>query len=130
MKVKAYKAGDKPDGRRGLSGRVKRATLVSAVLLLISGVAVAGPSAGTGKAISGQCAACHGSNGVAVNSQYPNLAGQNYQYLVQQLQRFKSGQRNNAIMHGIASGLSKTQIQDLAAYYSSMKKAACRGMMH
>lgn len=127
MKVKAYKTGDKPDGSRGFSGGIKRATVAFAVLLLISGVAVADPSASTGKAISGQCAACHGSDGIAVNSQYPDLAGQNYKYLVTQLQRFKSGERNNAIMHGIASGLSKTQIQDLAAYFSSVKRAACRG---
>jgi len=103
-----------------LYGGLKGAGVVSLVLLLLSGTAVASPSASSGKAISGQCAACHGSDGIAVNSKYPNLAGQNYKYLVQQLHRFKSGKRNNAIMHGIASGLSKQQIKDLAAYYSSL----------
>ena len=70
------------------------------VLLGLSSLAAADPSASSGQAISGQCAACHGSNGMAVNSQYPNLAGQNYQYLVQALEHFKQGDRNNAIMHG------------------------------
>lgn len=125
MKFKAHK-GSYKSGSRSISRGVKKLVLVPAALLMISGVAMAGPSASTGKSISGQCAACHGSDGVAVNSQYPNLAGQNYQYLVQQLQSFKSGQRNNGIMHAMASGLSKTQIQDLAAYYSSLKGASCK----
>lgn len=79
------------------------------------------PSASTGKAISGMCAGCHGSKGKATNTQYPNLAGQNYQYLLEQLKNFKSGQRSNPIMHGMTSGLSKTQMKDLAAYYSELK---------
>lgn len=126
MTFKAHKNSRKPDERWSISRRMKRMALMPAALLIVSCVAMAGPSANTGKSISGQCAACHGSDGVAVNSQYPNLAGQNYQYLVQQLQRFKSGQRNNGVMHGMASGLSKTQIQDLAAYYSGLKSAACK----
>jgi len=94
-------------------------------LLLMSAAALANPSASEGKAISGQCAACHGSDGIAVNTQYPNLAGQNYQYLVRALTHFKKGERSSPIMQGIAHGLSKAQIRDLADYYSSLSNIAC-----
>lgn len=94
-------------------------------LLSFAGTVQASPDASTGKSIAGQCAACHGSDGVAINSQYPNLAGQNYRYLTQQLEAFKSGSRQNAIMHAMASTLSKQQIQDLAAYYSGLAGKKC-----
>lgn len=81
--------------------------------------AAAKPSASAGKAISGMCAACHGSNGIATNTSYPNLAGQNYEYLLQQLKAFKSGQRKNPMMHGMVNGLSLKQMKDIAAYYAS-----------
>jgi len=83
------------------------------------------PNATKGKAISGLCAACHGSRGIATNSSYPNLAGQHYHYIVNQLKRFKNGQRDNSLMHGITSGLSAEQIQDLAAYYASIRIGRC-----
>ncbi|MDA3920184.1 MAG: cytochrome c [Salinisphaera sp.] len=115
---------DGPMGARAVL-RILAWAALPLVLLGMSSLAAADPSASSGKAISGQCAACHGSNGMAVNSQYPNLAGQNYQYLVQALEHFKQGERNNSIMHGIASGLSKGQIQNLAAYFSSVQNASC-----
>lgn len=101
---------------------------VALPLLLMSAAVpafAAKPSAATGKAISGMCAACHGSNGNAIDTSYPNLAGQNYQYLLKQLKAFKDGDRNNAIMHSMTAGLSKTQMQDLAAFYSSLGPKKC-----
>ena len=82
--------------------------------------AAAKPSAATGKAISGMCAGCHGDNGIAINTAYPDLAGQNYQYLLAQLKAFKDGSRTNPIMHSMVSGLSLTQMQDISAYYASL----------
>jgi cytochrome c553 len=96
--------------------------LTVAFLASVTATAVADPSAEKGKAISGQCAACHGNDGTAVNTSYPNLAGQNYPYLVDQLQRFKGGERHSSTMHEMVSGLSDQQIQDLAAYYSSIRR--------
>lgn len=84
------------------------------------------PSASHGKDISGMCAACHGSEGIAINSSYPNLAGQNYQYLLHQLQAFKDGQRSNPMMHSMTAGLSKEQMQDLAAYFASLGPKKCK----
>lgn len=74
-----------------------------------------------GKAKSVTCVACHGSDGAAkIDPQYPRLAGQYRDYLARSLHEYKSGKRDNAIMAGFAATLSEQDIEDLAAYYSSM----------
>jgi cytochrome c553 len=54
-----------------------------------------------------------------------NVGGQNYQHLVQASEKFKEGQRRNSIMQSIASGLSKEQINVLAAFYADIPVADC-----
>lgn len=66
------------------------------------------------------CAACHGPNGIGTAPENPNLAGQVPGYIADQLARFKSGQRQNPIMAGMAAGLSEQDMADLDAYYSSL----------
>jgi cytochrome c553 len=99
--------------------------LMPVLLVPLMGASITAPSPEKGQAISGQCAACHGNLGRAVNSSYPNLAGQNYQYLVQTMEKFKNGQRRDSIMRSIAAGLSAEQISDLAAYYAHIPRADC-----
>ena len=74
-----------------------------------------------GKTRSAQCAACHGPNGHAVVPETPNLAGQDEDYLSEQLKNFRSGTRQNETMSVIAKPLSDTEIANLAAYYNSLK---------
>jgi cytochrome c553 len=77
-----------------------------------------------GKELSASCAACHGDDGVSLNPVWPKLAGQNPKYLASQLHEFKKGpdgNRNNAVMYGIAINLSDQDIEDLSEYYSSLK---------
>ena len=75
----------------------------------------------------GLCAACHASDGNSVIPSNPILAGQHYSYLKNQLNYFqvKEGEdrakRENAVMLGIASGLSSDDIDNLSAYYSQQK---------
>ncbi|KAA1171484.1 c-type cytochrome [Marinobacter salinexigens] len=79
--------------------------------------------AAAGKAKAAVCAACHGQSGVAQIPTYPNLAGQNEQYLVSALKAYKDKQRNGgqaAIMQGQAAALSDTDIANLAAYFASL----------
>ncbi len=64
------------------------------------------------------CAACHGARGVSTNPEFPSLAGQYQDYLLQALKEYKSGERKNAIMNGIASSLSLEQMKELAAYFA------------
>lgn len=63
---------------------------------------------------------CHGSNGISVAANIPNLAGQRYEYLLAQLQEFKAGTRKSPLMNQMAEPLSKQQMQDLAAFYASI----------
>lgn len=77
-----------------------------------------------GKELSSSCVACHGDNGVSLNPVWPKLAGQNPKYLKSQLHEFKlgpNGNRNNAVMYGIASVLTNQDIDDLSDYYASLK---------
>ena len=77
-----------------------------------------------GKELSASCAACHGNDGISKNPVWPKLAGQNPKYLASQLHEFKKGpdgNRNNAVMYGIAVNLSDQDIDDLSEYYSSLK---------
>lgn len=63
------------------------------------------------------CQACHGANGNSTNPQWPSLAGIGADYIVEQLQNFKDGKRNNPVMMPNAAGLNAADMADLAAYF-------------
>ncbi len=67
------------------------------------------------------CAACHGADGNSPLPMNPSLAGQHPEYLFKQLNEFKSGGRNNAVMTGMVAGLSAGDMRNLAAYYAAQK---------
>lgn len=73
-----------------------------------------------GEQKSQTCVACHGADGIGTTPENPDLAGQVPGYIADQLARFKSGQRQNAIMAGMVAGLSEQDMADLDAYYSSL----------
>jgi cytochrome c553 len=68
------------------------------------------------------CAACHGVDGNSGTPTYPKLSQQHPEYLVKQLQEFKSGKRANAVMKGFASTLSDEDMKNIA-YWVTTKKA-------
>lgn len=72
---------------------------------------------------AGVCVSCHGADGNSGTPAYPKLAQQHPEYLVKQLQEFKSGKRKNAIMQGFASALSEEDMKNVA-YFVASKKAA------
>ncbi len=76
--------------------------------------------AGRAKAES-VCAVCHGVDGLSKIPEAPNLAGQNENYLVEQLTAFKSGERKNEMMSIVSQNLSDDDIANLAAYYSAIE---------
>lgn len=81
-------------------------------------------SAEDGKAKSLTCTACHGAEGNSANSLWPNLADQGAPYTYDQLQYFKDGTRQNALMSSQAMMLSDEDMADLAVYYESLPVAA------
>ncbi len=77
-----------------------------------------------GEAKASDCVACHGAMGISPNPLFPNLAGQNGAYLQVQLEKFKKGDRYHPLMTPVAKSLSQQEINDLAAYFSSIAPLA------
>ena len=65
------------------------------------------------------CVGCHGPDGNSLVPTFPKIAGQYQDYLLHALKSYKNGNRNNAIMNGIASTLSDEQMVILSKYYAS-----------
>jgi len=77
-----------------------------------------------GKAGATVCAGCHGLHGESTAPGFPNLAGQDFLYLKNQLINFRNKSRTggqSAVMYGMAAGLSDEDIENLATYFSSLK---------
>ena len=67
------------------------------------------------------CAACHGADGNSGAPANPKLAQQHPEYLVKQLQEFKSGKRPNPIMQAMAAQLTEGDMKNIAAWATSKK---------
>ena len=77
-----------------------------------------------GKRASATCIGCHGETGVSTNSLWPNLAGQKKDYLVKQLNAFRSGERKDVMMAPMAQMLTEADIENVAAYFSAQTPTA------
>ncbi len=74
------------------------------------------------KGLAATCANCHGTQGKAQkDASVPGLAGLKADYIVEQMQAFKSGARPATIMHQIAKGFNDEQVKQLAGYFASQK---------
>ena len=95
------------------------------LVLTVAGTAHPKGDAEKGKAKAAQvCAACHGADGAKpVAPENPILAGQYPDYIVKALSDYKSGKRANPIMKAFADQLSKQEIEDVAAWFSSQKSS-------
>ncbi|MCG7516671.1 MULTISPECIES: c-type cytochrome [Vibrio] len=104
---------------------MKKAIMGAMVALtMLSGQALAAGDAAAGQAKAAVCAACHGADGIAVIPGYPNLKGQNEQYIESSIKAYKAGQRTGGlapVMQAQANLLSDEDIANLAAYYASLK---------
>jgi cytochrome c553 len=99
--------------------------LAFAVVALVLSFPAQASDANNGKELvkAKGCIACHGEMGEKPSAaDQPILAGQYNDYLVRALSDYKSGRRTNPIMKGMAGQLSKQDIEDLAAWFSSQKK--------
>ena len=83
------------------------------------------PVAGREKADAERCLECHGvpgegqgfSNGT--EGKFPRLGGQHPDYILKQLQDFRSGKRKSEFMRMIASSVSDADLADIAAYFAA-----------
>ena len=84
--------------------------------------AVAKPDLAQGEAkFTAVCAACHGVDGNSGTPANPKLAQQHPEYLVKQLQEFKSGKRPNPVMQAIAAQLSDADMQNISVWVTARK---------
>ena len=67
------------------------------------------------------CAACHGADGNSAVPIQPKLAHQHPEYLVKQLEEFKSGKRKNAVMQGFATTLTPEDMRNISFWAASQK---------
>jgi cytochrome c553 len=90
------------------------------VLLGLSGAVLAAGDAAAGKTKAATCAGCHGAEGLSNNPMWPNLKGQKEAYLIKQMKAFRDGTRTDPMMSPMAKPLTDADIDNLAAYYSSL----------
>ena len=70
------------------------------------------------------CASCHGENGISSNTMWPNLAGQQRDYLIKEMRAFRDGTRSDPSMPAsLLEGLSDEQLASIAEDYSVMEQA-------
>lgn len=98
------------------------ATRAAGVLIAMLGavsVHAAGDASKAAQTATQVCAACHGADGNSAIGMYPNLAGQHPEYIAKQLDNFKTGERENAIMAGMVATLTAEDMANLGAYFGS-----------
>ena len=71
-----------------------------------------------GKKAAFFCVHCHGEDGNSVHANIPNLAGQNAVYLLNQIEKFADGRRQDEFMSGLIKVLKPEDRFNMAIYYS------------
>lgn len=72
------------------------------------------------RGLAATCFTCHGTDGRSVDGIPPSLAGQNRDYLLQQMREFRSGKRPATIMHQHALGYTDEQLALIAGYFAGI----------
>jgi cytochrome c553 len=98
-----------------------KTALLIALTIFANQLAYAGGDRAAGASKSKPCATCHGADfNTPISADIPRLGGQHADYLARALTDYKSGARKNPVMDGQAAALSPQDIQDIAAYVSSL----------
>ena len=98
-----------------------RAAGAAAALLLAGGGPAWAQDAAAGRAKAQACTVCHGPKGISTAPDAPNIAGQPAIYLSAQLRAYRSGARKHEVMAVMAKPLTDDDIQNLAAWYASIR---------
>ncbi len=134
--LEAFKSGTrKNDTMSGMAAGLSNADMRNVAAYFsrancqVSGGDKAKAELGKAKVAQAGCAACHsagglrgaGAAGISASRVWPNLAGQNAGYLSVALKSFKDDSRNHAVMSSVAKTLSDSDIDNLSAYFASVK---------
>jgi cytochrome c553 len=125
--LKAYANQERPHATMHAQAASLSDQDMQAVAQYLSGqeIAAKGRAVGTVPKAAQTCIACHGTDGVGILPEYPNLTGQHPDYLEHSLKAYRSGQRKNAVMAGMASALKDEDIDALAEYYGRQQPSLC-----
>lgn len=74
-----------------------------------------------GRKASSFCANCHGTDGNSKLSEVPNLAGQNPIYLLNQVNKFYTGERKDQWMEPAIRLLNENERLNMVAYFSAQR---------
>jgi cytochrome c553 len=66
------------------------------------------------------CITCHGKDGIALQKTWPNLNGQSQNYIIKQLQDYKSNKRIAPLMQPYAMLLNDQEMLELAQFYANL----------
>ena len=101
---------------------------LTASLALALTYTLAGPAQAqdpqTARGLAATCFTCHGTDGRSVGGVPPALAGQNRDYLLQQMREFRDGKRPATIMHQLSKGYTDAQLALIAGYFASVTPGA------
>jgi cytochrome c553 len=123
--LKAYQSGERSHGTMHAQAASMSEQDMADVAVYLAGPDVLTesksdtPAANRPKA-SETCLPCHGSNGVGIDPTFPTIAGQHRDYLERALIDYKKGGRKNAIMAAPGATLTAKDVEELAAYFSSL----------
>lgn len=105
--------------------RLQLLGFAAAAALFAMGSAHAEGDKANGRKLVYTCNGCHGVEGYAnayPDYPVPRIAGQNEQYIISALHEYQGGDRTHPTMTAQAQSLSDKDIQDIAAYLSSLAK--------
>ncbi|MFH1805113.1 MAG: c-type cytochrome [Pseudomonadota bacterium] len=101
------------------------------MLVFLGGVFLAGDASPQspnevrdGRKVAGMCRTCHSLNGFSSIPIAPHIGGEPVDYIINQLEAFRSGAREHEMMSVVAKGLSDTQIRNVAAWYGHFNVTA------
>lgn len=99
------------------------ATISTLVVLFMVGNVQAKGNVARGGDLTFDCIECHGMDGKG-NFETPSIVGLKESYLLKQLRGFYSGKTKSQddMMHLYTEDRTDQDLQDLAAYYASLKK--------
>ena len=75
-----------------------------------------------GREMASFCARCHGDDGNSDKSLIPHLSGEDPDYLLDQIEKFADGRRDDFIMTPLAQRFSNEEKVALVVYYASMPR--------